>query len=311
MSNGQQLPGNVTYKNILDTIGNTPLVFLPTISAEAGVNIYAKLEGNNPTGSVKDRIAKYMMQKAEKDGLLVGKTILEPTSGNTGISLGLVCKLMGYKLTVVMPDNVSIERVQLLKAYGVEIIFSTGDGGTNNAIAVSQDIFEKNPDKYFMPYQYGNLANPLAHYETTGAEIIEALPTIDTFIAGLGTGGTLTGVGRRLKEFNSKIHVAAVVPNPDDSISGPILDQTILNSRIMIDSKEAFHMTKELLNKEGVFAGVSAGSVIACALKVAARGSHNNIVCLLADGGWKYLSANLWERDYNTMKDDIKGKLWW
>lgn len=322
MSNSQKISGSTTYQNILDTIGNTPLVFLPTISSETGVNIYAKLEGNNPTGSVKDRIAKYMMQKAESEGLLEGnKTVLEPTSGNTGISLGLVCKLMGYNLTVVMPDNVSEERVQLLRAYGAEIIFSDGEGGTNHAINVAKEIYANNTDKYFMPYQYGNEANPLAHYETTGVEILEALPTIDTFIAGLGTGGTLTGIGRRLKEYNNEIHVAAVVPNPDDSISGlrrledgfipPILDQKVLNSRIMIDSKEAFHMAKELLSKEGVFAGVSAGSVIACALKIAARGTHNNIVCLLADGGWKYLSTNLWELEYNVLKDDVKGKLWW
>lgn len=308
--------------DILDAIGDTPLVYLPKLSPKPGVNIYAKLEGQNPTGSVKDRIAKHMITRAEADGSLThDKTVLEPTSGNTGISLAMVCKVRGYKLKVVMPENVSPERSQLLEAYGAEIHYSDGAGGSNHAITVAQDLYAESPDTYFMPYQYGNESNPLAHYETTGVEILEALPAVDTFVAGLGTGGTLMGVGRRLKEHNPDIQVIAVVPSPDDAIQGlrslddgfipPILDTSLLDSRIMIEGKEAFATTRDLLEKEGIFAGISSGSVIAGALRIAERLEHGNIVCLLADGGWKYLSTNLWTTDYGELESQVKGKIWW
>jgi cysteine synthase len=308
--------------DILDAIGDTPLVYLPHLSPKPGVKIYAKLEGHNPTGSVKDRIAKHMINRAEADGTLThDKIVLEPTSGNTGISLAMVCKIKGYKLKVVMPENVSIERAQLLEAYGAEILLSDGAGGSNHAIVVAQKLFAEKPDTYFMPYQYGNESNPLAHYETTGVEILEALPEVDTFVAGLGTGGTLMGVGRRLKEHNPAIQVIAVVPSPDDAIQGlrslddgfipPILNTDLLDSRIMIEGKEAFATTRYLLEKEGIFAGVSSGSVIAGALRIAARLDHGNVVCLLADGGWKYLSTNLWTTDYGDLESQVKGKIWW
>ena len=307
---------------LLDTIGNTPLVSLPTLSPKPGVQIFAKLEGQNPTGSVKDRIAKSMIDAAERDGLLTReKTILEPSSGNTGISLALVCKLKGYKLKVVMPANVSLERVQLLKAYGAQVELSDGQQGTNHSIRGAEGMVSAEPGKYFMPYQYGNPANPQVHYETTGLEIIEALPTTDVFVAGLGTGGTLLGGARRLKEHNPSARVVAVAPHPDDVIQGlrsleegfipPILDLSMLDGRIMIDSEEAFQTTRRLMEQEGLFTGISAGAVIACALQLARRMEKGNIVCLLADGGWKYLSTALWTQDYRDLEGKFKGKIWW
>ncbi len=309
-------------RSILDTVGNTPLVYLPQISPKPGVRLFAKLEGNNPTGSVKDRIAKYMIEKAEREGALTpGQTVLEPTSGNTGIGLAMVCKVKGYGLKVVMPGSVSPERSQLLRAYGAEIEYSDANFGTNHSIIVAQKMVENEPGRYFMPYQYGNEANPLAHYETTAVEILEALPEIDVFVAGLGTGGTLMGVGRRLKEHNPGIRVVAVAPHPDDVIQGlrsleegfipPILDLSLLDSRIMIESTHALGMTRELMEQEGVFAGVSSGAVMACAVRVAQRMEKGNIVCLLADGGWKYLSLDLWTRSSPDLERDIRGKVLW
>jgi cysteine synthase B len=307
-------------RDILDAIGDTPLVELPRLSPKPGVRLFAKLEGTNPTGSVKDRIAKYMIERAEAEGKLKpGKTVLEPTSGNTGIALGMVCKIKGYRLQVVMPENVSQERVQLLRAYGAEVVLTDGKGGTNYSIVVAQRMMEQEPDAYFMPYQYGNEANPLAHYETTGREIVEALPEVDVFVAGLGTGGTLMGVARRLREHNPRVQVVAVVPQPDDLIQGlrsleegfvpPILDLSLLDSRVLMDSKVAFRATRELLEREGIFAGISSGAVIACALRLAQRMQHGNIVCLLADGGWKYLSSNIWTRDGAVQ--EAQGRIWW
>ncbi len=309
-------------ESILDAIGDTPLVALSRLSPKADVKLYAKLEGNNPTGSVKDRIAKYMIDRAEAQGLLTpDRTVLEATSGNTGISLAMVCKLKGYRLKVVMPESVGPERAQLLRAYGAEVVFSEGAGGTNRAITVAKEMVEKDPDAYYMPYQYGNEANPLAHYETTAVEILEALPQVDVFVAGLGTGGTLMGVGRRLKERNPDTRVVAVVPHPDDAIMGlrslddgfipPVLDESLLDSRIMIESREAFRMTRSLLEEEGIFAGISAGSVVACAQRLIQRMDTGTVVCLLADGGWKYLSTDLWTRDYNDLEGEIRGKIWW
>lgn len=312
----------LTYKGILKTIGNTPTVELQSMSPKESVRIYAKLEGANPTGSVKDRIALNMIEKAEADGeLSSNRTILEPTSGNTGIALAMIGRLKGYKVAVVMPENVSVERVQLLEAYGAQIISSESSRGTNGSIEVAKDLVEKSPHDYIMMYQYGNSANPGAHYETTGPEIIDALPEVDMFVAGLGTGGTLMGVGRRLKEHNPQVKIVAVAPEPEDFISGlrsledgfipPILDLDMLDSRMLVGSFDAFHTAKRLLNEEGIFAGVSSGSVVYGAIRQAERMEEGSIVCLLADGGWKYLSTSLWTKDYDQLRHESKGKIWW
>ena len=310
------------YKGILATIGNTPIVELQNLSPKPEVRIFAKLEGQNPTGSVKDRIGLKMIERAEADReISPNRTILEPTSGNTGISLAMIGRLKGYKVTVVMPENVSEERTQLLSAYGAEIIYSDGSQGTNGSIVVAQDLREKHPHDYLMMYQYGNSGNPDAHYEGTGQEIVETLPEVDMFVAGLGTGGTLMGVARRLKEHNPDIKIVAVAPEPDDFISGlrrledgfipPILDINLLDSRLLVGSFHAFRTAKELLAQEGIFAGVSSGSVVYGALRQAERMERGNIVCLLADGGWKYLSTSLWTKDYDQLEKEAQGKIWW
>ena len=321
-SNRPSHPGHDMGKTILDTIGNTPLVELQNMGLERGVRLFVKLEGQNPTGSLKDRIARHMIEKAERDGVLTGdKVILEPTSGNTGISLAFVGGLKGYKVKVVMPESVSPERAQLLWAYGAEVVFSDGSKGTNGAIQVAEEMLESGDGRYYMPYQYGNSANPDAHYETTGREIIEDLPDVDMFVAGLGTGGTLMGVGRRLNEHNPSAKIIAVAPEPGDYIQAlrdldegfipPILDLSLLDSRVMVASDDAFHMTKELLRREGIFAGISSGSVVYAAVKMAQRIESGNIVCLLADGGWKYLSTGLWTKEYGGMGDEARRKIWW
>ena len=308
-------------ENIVDAIGNTPLVELASFNPSSSVHIFAKLEGHNPTGSVKDRIARSMVKAAVNDGILSkDKTIIEPTSGNTGISLAMVTRRLGYRFTAVMPENVGVERSQLLRAYGAEIVYSPGAGGTNQAIEVAKQIAETD-DSYVMLYQYGNSANPRAHYETTGPEILTEVPDITHFVAGLGTGGTLMGTGRRLKEHNQLIKIVAAVPEPDDRIQGlrsleegfvpPILDLDILDARMMITSEDSFRMTESLLRNEGVFAGVSSGAVLAAALKTAQKLEKANIVCLFADGGWKYLSTGLWERDYGELQESVEGKVWW
>ena len=313
---------NLTYKGILATIGNTPVVELQNMSPREGVRIYAKLEGQNPTGSVKDRIALKMIERAERDGeISPSRTILEPTSGNTGIALAMIGRIKGYKVTVVMPENVSEERTQLLEAYGASIIYSDGALGTNGSIDVAHDVIAKHPHDYLMMYQYGNQGNPEAHYEGTGREIVEALPEVDMFVAGLGTGGTLMGVARRLKEHNPDIKIVAVAPEPDDFISGlrrledgfipPILDLNLLDARIMVGSFYAFRTTRDLLEKEGIFAGISSGSVVYAAIRQAERLEQGNIVCLLADGGWKYLSTSLWTKDYEQLEAESRGKIWW
>ena len=312
----------LAYKGILGTIGNTPMVELLRLSPNPQVRIFAKVEGQNPTGSVKDRIALKMIERAESDGeLSPSRTILEPTSGNTGISLAMIGGLKGYKVKVVMPENVSEERSQLLYAYGAEIVFSDGEKGSNGSIEVAQEMAAKNPHDYLMMYQYGNDGNPDAHYETTGPEIIEAVPDVTAFVAGLGTGGTLMGVARRLKEHNPDVRIVAVAPEPDDFISGlrrledgyipPILDINRLDARLLVGSLPAFRTTKELLQQEGIFAGISSGSVVYGAIRQAERMENGNIVCLLADGGWKYLSTSLWTKDYEQLEQEVKGKIWW
>jgi cysteine synthase B len=296
-------------------------VEIPSFSPRNGVRLFGKLEGNNPTGSVKDRIALAMVERAESDGTLTrDKVLLEPTSGNTGISLALVARRKGYRLKVVMPENVGQERIELLSAYGADIVFSPGDQGTNGAIAVAQTMVAQD-SHYLMLYQYGNPANPGAHYETTGPEIIRDLPEVTHFVAGLGTGGTLMGTGRRLKEYNPRIKVIAAAPQPDDRVQGlrsleegfvpPILDLSLLDSRIMVSSEQSFMLTAALLQKEGIFAGVSSGAVLAAALRVAQRLDAGNIVCLFADGGWKYLSTGLWTHEYSDIAGAVEKKVQW
>ncbi len=310
------------YASILEMIGNTPLVELTRTSPNPNVQIFAKLEGQNPTGSVKDRIAKFMIEEGERSGLLTpDKIILEPTSGNTGIGLAMIGKLKGYRVMVVMPESVSEERSQLLRAYGAEIVVSDGLKGSNGAILVAQQMVAEAPRRFFMPYQYGNAMNPRAHYETTGPEIVRDLPDLDVFIAGLGTGGTLTGAGRFLKEYNPAIKVIATVPHPGDLVQGlrsleegfipPVLDESVLDGRVVVDSRSSFAATKELTHVEGIFAGISAGAAIKTAQRVAGRMERGKIVVLLADGGWKYLSTNLWTVDYEDLPEDIDSKVWW
>ncbi len=309
------------YRNLIEAIGNTPLVELHRCSPKPSVRFFAKLEGQNPTGSVKDRIAKYMIEEAERSGALTpDRIVLEPTSGNTGISLAMVCRLKGYRLKVVMPDSVSEERTQLLRAFGAEIVYSEGIRGTNGSIVVAQELAASDP-VYFMPYQYGNEQNPRAHYETTGPEILRDLPDVDVFVAGLGTGGTLTGVGRYLKEQRPGVKVVACVPHPGDLVQGlrsldegfipPVLDESVLDGKIVVDSRASFAATKELTEKEGIFAGISSGAVLRTAQKVAERLDGGNIVLLFADSGWKYLSTSLWSKDYEELGEEIEGKVWW
>jgi len=309
------------YASILEAVGNTPLVRLGRFSPKPGVEVYAKLEGQNPTGSVKDRIALYMIRAAEESGELTpDKTILEPTSGNTGISLAMVARAKGYRLLCVLPDIVTPEREQLLRAFGAEVLYAEGARSTNDAIFKAQQMADS--DKYFMPYQYGNENNPRAHYETTGPEILRDLPQVDLFVAGLGTGGTLTGVGRYLKEKSPETKVIAAVPHPGDLVQGlrdlgegfipPVLDESVLDGRIVVDSLSSFAMVKELMEKEAIFAGISSGAVLKVAVRAAQRLESGNVVALLADGGWKYLSTGLWSKDYGEIKEDeVQGTVWW
>ena len=309
------------YNGILDAIGNTPLVRLKSVSPNRHVNIYAKLEGVNPTGSVKDRVARHVIEKGEAEGTLTkDKVIIEPTSGNTGISLAMVGGLKGYEVEVVIPKNVSPERTQMLSAYGAKIHYSSAEGGSNTAVKVAQEM-AANDSRYFMPFQYDNEANPRAHYETTALEILQDLPDIDVFVAGLGTGGTLMGVGRRLKEHNPGVKVIAAAPPPDDAIQGlrslehgfipPILDVSLLDGRHLIASEAAFDRAKQLLRSEGIFAGISSGAVVECAVRVAAAMGKGKIACLLADGGWKYLSTGLWDKDWDSVRQRTEGTVQW
>jgi cysteine synthase B len=311
------------FDSILDAVGNTPLVRLPRLSPRPGVEVYAKLEGQNPTGSLKDRIAFYMISAAEESGELTpDKVILEPTSGNTGISLAMVARAKGYRLLCVLPDNVTHEREQLLRAFGAEVVYAEGAVSTNDAIYKAQQIIAEDPGRYFMPYQYGNENNPRAHYETTGPEILRDLPDVDIFVAGLGTGGSLTGVGRYLKEELPSVKVIAAVPHPGDLVQGlrdlgegfipPVLDESVLDGRIVVDAHTSFAMVKELMEKEAIFAGISSGAVMRVALRAAERLESGNVVALLADGGWKYLSTSLWTKDWEaTAEEETQGTIWW
>jgi [CysO sulfur-carrier protein]-thiocarboxylate-dependent cysteine synthase len=283
------------------------------------VRLYAKLEGQNPTGSIKDRVAKAMVEAAEASGELEpGRELLEPTSGNTGISLALVAKLKGYPLTCVIPENATEERKRVLRLFGARLILSPGDEGSNGAVRLALRLAEENPG-YFMPFQYGNEANPRAHYEGTGAEIAEALERVDVLVAGLGTGGTLMGTGERLRESFPDVVVAAAEPLPGDPVMGlrsldegyvpPILDVSKLDRKVLISNEESVAEVKRLLDEEGIFAGVSSGAVVHVARKLAAEREEGTIVAVLADGGWRYLSADFWDAD--DVETAMERTVWW
>ena len=316
------------YDSLLDALGETPLVGLPRLSprwdGDAPVRLWAKLEDRNPTGSVKDRAALYMVRHAEADGRLTpGCTILEPTSGNTGISLAMVAKLRGYGLVCVMPENTSVERRQLLEMFGARIIYSPAAGGSNEAVAVAKRLAAENPD-WVMLYQYGNAANALAHYEGTGPEILRDLPTITHFVAGLGTTGTLMGAGRYLREKAPDVQVIAAEPrygelvyglrNIDEGFVPELYDDSILTSRFSVTSYDALRRTRDLIEQEGIFAGISTGAILHAALavadRVAAAGERADIAFIVADGGWKYLSTGAYDGSLQHAAEKLEGQLW-
>jgi cysteine synthase len=312
------------YDSLLDSVGRTPLVGLPHLSPAPDVRLWAKLEDRNPTGSVKDRAAFYMVEQAEKDGLLhPGSVILEPTSGNTGISLAMVAKLRGYQLTVVMPENTSAERRQLLQMYGATIISSPAAGGSNEAVRVAKRIAEEHPD-WVMLYQYGNEANARAHYETTGPELLADLPEITHFVAGLGTTGTLMGTGRFLREHVPGVKIVAAEPrygelvyglrNVDEGFVPELYDESVLTTRFSVSSADALAATRDLLNTEGIFAGISAGCALhaarALGAKAADAGERADIALIVADGGWKYLSTGAYDGTLDDAESRLEGQLW-
>jgi [CysO sulfur-carrier protein]-thiocarboxylate-dependent cysteine synthase len=310
----------VRHEDLADAIGNTPLVGLPRLSPRSDVRLWVKLEGHNPTGSVKDRIARAMVDDAEKTGRLApGATLVEPSSGNTGIALALVARVRGYRLVVVMPENTSAERRQLLELYGAEVVLSAAAGGSNGAITRAEALAAAHPD-WVMLYQYGNPANVTAHYETTGPEIWRDLPEVTHFVAGLGTSGTLVGVGRYLKQQNPAVQVVAAEPEYGDLVYGlrnldegfvpPIFDERVLDRRIKVGSHDAVARTRELAATEGVFAGISTGAILHVALRVAERLERADIVVLSPDGGWKYLSTGAYGADPAAAEAGLRGQLW-
>jgi cysteine synthase B len=312
------------YGSILDAIGETPLVGMQRLSPNPRIRLWAKLEGNNPTGSTKDRIALAMVEEAESSGELTpDKTLLEPTSGNTGIALAMVARRKGYRLTVVIPDNASPERIGLLRLFGAEIVFSDGAKGTNGSIEVARALAKD--DTYYMPFQYGNAANPRAHELGTAREIIRDLPTITHFVAGMGTGGTLTGNGRALHRHDPAIRVIAAEPELGDLVYGlrsldegfvpPIFDPNEVNRKFLVNSTDSLRATRELTSKEGIFAGISSGAVIHVAQRIAGEldveETDADVVCLLPDGGWKYLSLEAWADDLSLAEKGVEESLWW
>jgi cysteine synthase B len=307
------------FGNIVEAIGNTPLVELPRLSPKPEVRIYAKLEGRNPTGSVKDRVAKSMIEMAEAEGAIEpGQTILEPTSGNTGIALAMICRRKGYPLKVVMPDNVTEERTQLLRMYGAEIVYSEGAKGSNGAVEVALTMAQD--PGYYMPYQYGNEANPLAHYNGTAVEILDELDEVAAFVGGLGTGGTLMGNGRRLKEANPETLIVAAEPKQGELVQGlrslddgfipPIIDLALLDRKIMVSNRDAIVWTKKLLDEEGVFAGVSAGAIAYIANRIAGELDGGNVVFIIPDDGWKYLSSGVYTKPVEEI-ENLDSTVWW
>jgi cysteine synthase B len=309
------------YGDIVEAIGNTPLVELKRLSPKPGVRIYAKLEGHNPTGSVKDRVARSMIERAEEEGLIgPGQTILEPTSGNTGISLAMICSRKGYPLKVVMPDNVTHERAQLLHMYGAEIVYSPGEQGSNGAVAMALDLAEQDAS-YYMPYQYGNQANPDAHYHGTAVEILEELDDVTAFVGGLGTGGTLMGNARRLKEEDPETLIVAAEPLQGENVQGlrsledgyipPIIDLSLLDRKIFVSNRDAVVWTKKLLAEEGMFVGVSSGAIASIAVRVAADLDEGNVVFVSPDDGWKYLSSGVYTKSLAELEDSIEFASFW
>lgn len=312
------------YESLLASVGRTPLVGLPRLSPSPDVRLWAKLEDRNPTGSIKDRAALAMVEAAEKDGLLrPGCTILEPTSGNTGISLAMAAKLKGYRLVCVMPENTSVERKQLLRMWGAEIVSSPAAGGSNEAVRVAKGLAEDHPD-WVMLYQYGNPANARAHYDTTGPEILEDLPTITHFVAGLGTTGTLMGTGRYLRENVPDVEIIAAEPrygelvyglrNIDEGFVPELYDASVLTTRYSVGPRDAVRRTRQLLEEEGIFAGISTGAILHAALGIGARvvkaGGSADIAFVVCDGGWKYLSTGAYEGTLDDAEDSLDGQLW-
>jgi cysteine synthase len=309
------------YGDIVDSIGNTPLVELKRLSPKPGVRLWAKLESRNPTGSVKDRVARSMIEDAEEKGAISpGQTILEPTSGNTGISLAMICSHKGYPLKVVMPDNVTPERTQLLQMYGAEIVYSDGTKGSNGAVELALEIAASDA-RYYMPYQYGNQANPLAHYNGTALEILDELDDVAAFVAGLGTGGTLMGNGRRLKEaLGDSVKIVAAEPMQGEPVQGlrslddgfipPIIDLALLDRKIFVTNADAIVWTRKLLDEEGIFAGVSSGAIARVAVRIAGELDEGNVVFIVADDGWKYLSSGLYTRPLEEI-ENLESTLWW
>jgi cysteine synthase B len=306
--------------DIVGVIGNTPIVELKNLAPKENVRLFAKLEFYNPTGSVKDRVAKSMIERAEAEGAIQpGQTVLEPTSGNTGISLGLVCRQKGYPLKVVMPENVTKERTQLLRMYGAEIVYSEGSKGSNGAVELALDMVEKD-SSYYMPYQYGNQANPDAHYYGTAEEIIEDLDEVTAFVAGLGTGGTLMGNGRRLKEHDPSTQIVAAEPlqgepvqglrSLDDGFIPPIIDISLLDRKILVSNRDAIVWTQRLFFEEGIFAGVSSGAIASVAVRMANELDEGNVVFLVADDGSKYLSAEIWSKSVEEL-EAVDSTVWW
>jgi cysteine synthase B len=319
-ANGQRTEAaSLPARSLLELIGRTPLVELPRLTPKPSVRLYAKLEAQNPTGSIKDRVALAMIEAAEGSGELEpGRALLEPTSGNTGISLAMVARLKGYPLTCVVPENVTEERLRLLRLYRAEIVSSPGAEGSNGAVRVALELAEQEP-RYFLPFQYGNEANPRAHYDGTGAELVEELARIDVLVAGLGTGGTLMGAGRRVRESFPQAVVAAAEPLPGDPVMGlrsleegyvpPILDVSQLDRKVLVSNAESVAGMRALLEAEGIFAGVSSGGVLHVARRLAEELDEGVVVAILADGGWKYLSAPLWEAE--DVEQAMEHAVWW
>jgi cysteine synthase len=309
------------YGDVVEAIGHTPLVELRRLSPRPGVRIYAKLESHNPTGSVKDRVARALIEDAEERGAIApGQTILEPTSGNTGISLAMICARKGYPLKVVMPDNVTAERTQLLSMYGAEIVYSPGAQGSNGAVAMALEMAQSD-SSYYMPYQYGNEANPRAHYDGTAVEILEELDEVTAFVAGLGTGGTLMGNGRRLKEEDPDTLIVAAEPLQGEAVQGlrsladgfipPIIDMSLLDRKIFVSNRDAVIWTKRLLAEEGLFVGVSSGAIASIAVRVASQLEDGNVVFLVADGGWKYLSSGVYTKPLEELEESLESASFW
>jgi cysteine synthase B len=308
------------YGDIVQAIGNTPLVELKRLSPKPGVRIWAKLESHNPTGSVKDRVARALIEDAEEKGAIgPGQTILEPTSGNTGISLAMICRRKGYPVKVVMPDNVTPERTQLLEMYGAEIIYSEGAKGSNGAVEMALDLAASD-SSFYMPYQYGNQANPGAHYHGTAPEILEELDEIAAFVAGLGTGGTLMGNGRRLKEERPDVKIVAAEPMQGEPVQGlrslddgfipPIIDLSLLDRKIFVTNRDAIIWTRRLLDEEGIFAGVSSGAIARVAVRIAGELDEGNVVFVVADDGWKYLSSGIYTKPVDEIAN-LDSTVWW